>query len=238
MDYKCWWFGNPKQPLGMYKICRNNGINYQPQPVNLPDFWNHQQVVPLFCPTSQPSNSHPLLVLFAPNLFPSKGKWCFLLLFCFTHYLWICGRLHIGSAQALTMANNGVQEGKNRVARGGHGLHFIYTVVKPKTLENLPTISKILVWVCYQRSTFLPHTTGTHNSTAPCKHLSFTTKFDRIPSCVHVVWKWKVSRGVKLILDFFYICVFLLFFHALRFATCPSRFPHVFTMQPQSWRWM
>lgn len=115
------------------------------------------------------------------------------------------------------MANNGVQEGKNLVARGGHGFHFIYTVVKPKTLENLPTISKILVWVCYQRSTFLPHTTGAHNSTAPCKHFSFTTKFDRIPSCVLVVCKWKVSRGVKLYnLGFFlHLCFSFVF-------SCPS----------------
>ena len=27
----CWWFRNPKQPLGMYKILLNSWINYQPQ---------------------------------------------------------------------------------------------------------------------------------------------------------------------------------------------------------------
>ena len=212
-------------------------INYQPQPVSSPNFWTINRLY--FCfvrlhnlptpPSPGTLRTKPVSIQGEVALPPPVLLHTLLNLRSIAH-------------RQRPSPDHGKQRRAGREKpcgkRGGHGFHFIYTVVKPKTLENLPTISKILVWVCYQRSTFLPHTTGTHNSTAPCKHLSFTTKFDRIPSCVHVVWKWKVSRGVKLILDFFYICVFLLFFHALRVATCPSRFPHVFTMQPQSWRWM
>ena len=46
---------NPKQPPGMYKNPKTNGINYRPQLVSLPDFFHQQYLHVVF---NQPSISH------------------------------------------------------------------------------------------------------------------------------------------------------------------------------------
>ena len=52
----CWWFRNPKQPREMYKSLVNNGINYQPQLLSLPDF-SHQ---PTLSATSPGDTTHTI----------------------------------------------------------------------------------------------------------------------------------------------------------------------------------